>query len=99
MNGTQLQKGHGKIIDESRITDVWLPNTNQKIRNLIIQEQRTEGDLTMNNNTGIKYTLEELNKLALQRDNTLSRIENMKKQYSDNKLIVYILETIEKDLQ
>lgn len=53
----------------------------------------------MNNNTGIKYTLEELNKLALQRDNTLSRIENMKKQYSDNKLIVCILETIEKDLQ
>ena len=51
----------------------------------------------MNNNMGI--TLEKLKELALQRDNALSRIENMKKQYGDNKLIVYILETIEKDLQ
>ena len=53
----------------------------------------------MSNNIGIKYMLEELNELALQRDNALSRIENMKKQYNDNKLILYILETIEKDLQ
>lgn len=53
----------------------------------------------MNNDTGIKYAYEELNKLALQRDSALSRIENMKKQYNDNKLIIYILETIEKDLQ
>lgn len=51
----------------------------------------------MSNNMGIM--LEKLKELALQRDNALSHIENMKKQYSDNKLIVYILETIEKDLQ
>lgn len=63
------------------------------------QEQRTEGDLTMNNDTGIKYAYEKLKELASQRDNALSRIENMKKQYVDNKLIVYILETIEKDLR
>lgn len=51
----------------------------------------------MNNNMGIM--LEKLKELASQRDNALSRIENMKKQYNDNKLIIYILETIEKDLQ
>lgn len=51
----------------------------------------------MSNNIGIM--LEKLKELTSQRDNALSRIENMKKQYSDNKLIVCILETIEKDLQ
>lgn len=34
-----------------------------------------------------------------QRDNALSRIKIMKNQYIDNKLIIYILETIEKDLK
>lgn len=34
-----------------------------------------------------------------QRGKALSRIEIMKNQYIDNKLIIYILETIEKDLK
>lgn len=34
-----------------------------------------------------------------QRGKALSRIEIMKNQYSDNKLIIYILDTIKNDLK
>lgn len=30
MNGTPLQKGHGKIIDESRITEVYIQTTEKE---------------------------------------------------------------------
>ena len=57
----------------------------------------------MSNNIKIKCLLEELNEelneIKLQLNNVLSRIESMKNQYSDNKLVIYILETIEKDLK
>lgn len=47
----------------------------------------------------VKKNNEELNKIALRRNTALSRIEIMKNQYSDNKLIIYILDTIKNDLK
>lgn len=53
----------------------------------------TKGDLIMSTRCEICKEAQK------QRGKALSRIEIMKNQYIDNKLIIYILETIEKDLK
>lgn len=53
----------------------------------------TKGDLIMSNRCEICKEAQK------QRGKALSRIRIMESQYSNNKLIMYILETIEKDLK